>query len=387
MFKLSRFGSDRSGSVAVMFSVALLPTLIIIGAAVDYTRFIRNRAEVQASVDAAVLAAGLDLSGASDSRLEARARDVVESYFPAGSGVTIENVSLKSVSGKIVLSVTSSTRMGAVAFLGVPKLTSTTVAAVPKRVGEKLDVDFLLDASASMGLAATEAGRDQLYKAVGCAFACHDPEGGQTISNLAVARNLGILTRVDVLKNAVSGMIGKLRATQGPLDTYRVAIDTFDDSPTRAVPITTNLTSAQTFIQNYQLGGNTSFSAAMPYFSADVGSQGNGVSAPKKFAIVVTDGVQGRRDRTGGFHPFDSQLCDQLKGQGVTVMVLNTKYIPMPDEAPYRETVMPIQDQLEPALQACASPGNYFSAVDQADIEAAFDKMFTAIQARLRLVK
>lgn len=387
MFNLSRFATDRSGSVAVIFSVALLPALLAIGAAVDYSRVVSARAKVQAAADAAVLAAGLDVSGASDSQLEARAETSVKTPFPAGSSVTIDDVALHTAGGSIVLTVKSSTRTGFASLLGQPSVSSTTVAAVPRRAGMKMDVDFLLDASASMGLAATPGGRDRLRAAVGCAFACHNPEGGQTISNLQVAQNLGILTRLDVLKNAVGGMIGKLRATQGPLDTYRVAIDTFDDIAVRAVPITTNFASAQTFIQNYQLGNNTSFSNAIPLFNGDVGTQGDGFTAPKKFAIIVTDGVQGRRDRVGGFHPFDARLCDQLKGQGVTVMVLNTKYIPMPTEPPYQQTVMPIQNQLEPALQACASTGYYFSATDQAEIEATFDKIFVAIQARLRLVR
>jgi len=387
MLNLSRFGTDRSGSVAVLFSVVLLPTLMLVGAATDYARVIAAKAKLQSAVDAAVLAAGLDLSGASDATLQTKARTALDAAFPAGSGVRIASVSLRTVSNNILVDVQAETSTNFGSLLGHPHVTTTTTAAVPKQTGRKMDVNFLLDASASMGLAATATGRDQLRAAVGCAFACHDPEGGQTISNLQVAQNLGILTRLDVLKNAVGAMIGRIAATQGPRDTYRVAIDTFDDTPVRAVPITTNLASAQTFISNYRLGNNTSFSGAMPLFNGDVGTQGDGYSTPKKFAIIVTDGVQGRRDRVGGFHPFDSRLCDQLKGQGVTVMVLNTKYIPMPTEAAYQQTVMPIQNQLEPALQACASTGYYFSATDQADIDLAFNRIFDAIQARLRLLQ
>ncbi|HMN74172.1 MAG TPA: pilus assembly protein TadG-related protein [Rhodoblastus sp.] len=387
MQNLYRFGTDRSGTVAVLFSVVLLPALLLVGAATDYARVVAAKAKLQSVADQAVLSAGLDVSGASDATLQAKARLALDAAFPPGSPVRVASLSLRTVSNTIVVSVDAATTTNFGKLFGVTSVATTTVAAVPKQTGRKMDVDFLLDASASMGLAATAAGRDRLIAAVGCAFACHNPEGGQTISNLQVAQNLGILTRLDVLKNAVGTMIGRIAATQGPRDTYRVAIDTFDDSPVRAVPITTNLASAQQFIQNYQLGDNTSFSGAMPLFTGDVGSQGDGYSTPKKFAIIVTDGVQGRRDRVGGFHPFDSRLCDSLKGQGVTVMVLNTKYIPMPTEAAYQQTVMPIQNQLEPALQACASTGYYFSAVDQADIDLAFNRIFDAIQARLRLVQ
>lgn len=387
MLNLSRFGADRSGSVAILFSVILAPLVMMVGAATDYARVVASRAKLQSSVDAAVLAAGLDLSGASDGALQIKARAAVESAFPAGSPVRVSNVALNTVNNVIVVTVDAETTTNFGGFFGVSRIATRTTAAVPKQTGRKMDVDFLLDASASMGLAATAAGRDQLRAAVGCAFACHHPEGGQTISNLQAAQNLGILTRLDVLKSAVGSMIGRLAATQGPRDQYRVAIDTFDDALVRAVPLTTNLATAQQFIQNYRLGGNTSFSGAMPLFDGDVGSQGDGYSTPRKFAIIVTDGVQGRRDRVGGFHPFDARLCDALKGQGVTVMVLNTKYIPMPTEPAYQQTVMPIQNQLEPALMACASTGYYFSAMEQADIDLAFNRIFDAIQARLRLVQ
>ncbi len=387
MQNLSRFGTDRSGSVAVLFSVVILPALMLVGAATDYAKVVAAKTRLQSTVDAAVLAAGLDISGASDAVLQTKAQAAVAAAFPPGSSVRVTNVALRTVNNDIVVTVQASTSTNFGKLLGVASVPTTTVAAVPKQTGRKMDVDFLLDASASMGLAATPTGRDQLRAAVGCAFACHDPEGGQKISNLQVAQNLGILTRLDVLKNAVGTMIGRIAATQGPRDTYLVAIDTFDDNPVRAVPITTDLTSARTFVSNYRLGGNTSFSGAMPVFNGDVGSQGDGYTTPKKFAIIVTDGVQGRRDRVGGFHPFDSRLCDNLKGQGVTVMVLNTKYIPMPTEAAYQQTVQPIQNQLEPALQACASTGYYFSATDQADIDLAFNRIFDAIQARLRLIK
>jgi Flp pilus assembly protein TadG len=386
MRKLSHFATERSGTVAIAFSVAAIPAMMLVGAAIDFTRTISYRPNLQAVVDSAALAAGLDLSGATDSQLQAKADTAIRGALGANRNVIVDSVSLATSQGNIVLTVRSHTDTNFGRFWGQSSLRATTVAAVPKRVGQKLDVEFLLDASASMGLAATPAGRDRLYAATGCAFACHLPEGGQTISNLQTARNLGILTRLDVLQNSVGTMIGRLAATKGPLDTFRVAIDTFDDTPHQAVPITGDLTSARTYVQNLQLLNNTSFSNAMPQFNVDVGTQGDGASTPKKIAIIVTDGVQGRRDRVGGFHPFNASLCDTLKNRNVTVMVLNTKYIPMPLEAAYRDTVQPIQNQLEPALQACASTGYYFSATDQADIENAFGQMFNAIQARLRLV-
>ena len=388
MSKLSHFATNRSGAVAVMFSLAALPAIALIGAGIDFGRMMGERAAMQAAADAAALAAGLDMTNASDSTLQTGADRMVRTALAHQRGLTVRNVGVQTVDNQVVLRVnaSASTMFGKV--LGMSSVDLSTVAAVPKRVGRKQDLYFLLDSSASMGLAATTQGRDKLIGLVGCAFACHDPEGGQTKSNLTVAQENGVQTRVDVLRDAVGGMIDRMISRKTALDTFRVAIDTFDDAPHRSVPLTSDLSGAKSFLTNYQLGYNTSFTSAMPTYNFDVGSQGDGVSTPEKFAIIVSDGVQGRRDRVGGFRPFDVALCNMIKGQRVTLIVLNTKYILMPTQQAYRETVQPIQSQLEPALQACASPGWYFSATDKTEIEAAFHAIDSAIHsAKLHLSK
>src|SRR4051794_27470329 len=70
--RLGRFGSDTKGSVAVVFSLATVPILLCSGAAIDYTHAVNERANVQRSLDAALLAA----AAAPDSERDARARAV-----------------------------------------------------------------------------------------------------------------------------------------------------------------------------------------------------------------------------------------------------------------------------------------------------------------------
>ena len=384
MKKMFRFATDRSGSTAIIFSLALLPAMALLGAAIDYGRLLTERSKIQSAADSAALSAGVDVTGASDSSLQTVADSMVRAQL-AHSQVAVRSVSLRTVGSELVLRVDGRTDTMFGGLLGRKTADLSATAAVPKRVGLKQDLYFLLDRSASMGLAATPEGRDKLTRLAGCAFACHEKEGGQTISNLQTAIDNGIQTRVDVLRDAVGGMIDKMIARKTPRDTFRVAIDTFDETPHQSVALTSDLVGAKGFLTHYQLGRDTSFSSAMPQFSAEVGTQGDGVVAPRKFAILVSDGVQGRRDRAGGFHPFDKSLCDTVKGQNVTLIVLNTKYLPMPGDRSYLDTVQPIHDQLEPALKACASPGWYFSAMDRADIMAAFSAIDSAMTAALRL--
>ena len=383
---LSQFRKDARGNVAMLFGLAALPMLAMVGVGVDYGRALQQRTRLQGAIDAATLIVAQDSTGANDARLQTIADAVIRANM-AASGTRITAVNLQSRGGQVEVSVRATMDTSISQVMGLRTLDLSAQAAANKLAGRKTDLYLLLDNSASMGLAATPQGRDRLYALTGCAFACHQPEGGQKKSNLQVAQQNGILTRLDVLRSSVTTLLTRIEADKSPLDTVRVAISSFDDAPMLQTPITTNLALARNYIQNYQLGGNTLFSSAMPIFQSDVGASGDGVASAKKFALIVTDGVQGKRDRSIGFRPFDSTLCTQLKSNGVTVIVLNTEYIPMPAEAAYVQTVMPIQNQLAPALQACASTGYYFSATNQADIVSAFDAIFRSLSAQVFLRK
>jgi Flp pilus assembly protein TadG len=135
MLNLYRFGTDRSGSVAVLFSVVLVPALMLVGAATDYARVVASRARLQSTVDAAVLAAGLDVSGASDATLQGKAQTAVEAAFPAGSPVRVASVSLRTVNNTILVTVNAETSTNFGGFFGLPRVATTTTAAVPKQSG------------------------------------------------------------------------------------------------------------------------------------------------------------------------------------------------------------------------------------------------------------
>ena len=57
-----KFRSDDGGQVAVIFALAMLPVVIGVGAAVDYSRANNGRSALQAALDSAVLAAAIDNS-------------------------------------------------------------------------------------------------------------------------------------------------------------------------------------------------------------------------------------------------------------------------------------------------------------------------------------
>jgi Flp pilus assembly protein TadG len=76
-----RFRSDQRGNVAILFGLAVLPVVGMVGAAVDYSRANAVRASLQAAADAAALTAARDAPGLSEARIAERARGVFVANF------------------------------------------------------------------------------------------------------------------------------------------------------------------------------------------------------------------------------------------------------------------------------------------------------------------
>ncbi|WP_350333633.1 TadE/TadG family type IV pilus assembly protein [Coralliovum pocilloporae] len=75
-----RFAQDSQAAVVIMFAPIAGMLLIAIGAAIDYTRTMNSRAEVQESIDSAVLAGSVQIgTDASKAQIEA----IVKRYFEA----------------------------------------------------------------------------------------------------------------------------------------------------------------------------------------------------------------------------------------------------------------------------------------------------------------
>ncbi len=60
--EIGRFRKDRSGNIAVIFTLALLPILSAIGCAVDYSRANRARSAMQSALDSASLMVAKDIA-------------------------------------------------------------------------------------------------------------------------------------------------------------------------------------------------------------------------------------------------------------------------------------------------------------------------------------
>ncbi len=151
-----RFAQDKRGNIAVLFSIAAVPMLIFVGAAVDYTRASAARTAMQSALDSTSLMVSKDL--ASGVITSGQISDKAKSYFTAlytnndASTVTLTTTyTPRDDSGSSSISVTGSAQVPT-SFMKVAGFTQLGInsASTSTWGGTRLRVAMALDVTGSM---------------------------------------------------------------------------------------------------------------------------------------------------------------------------------------------------------------------------------------------
>ena len=432
----SRFGGDLRGNVAVIFALAIIPVLTMVGAAVDYSRATQLKSKIQAAADAAsvgsiaknstaFIAAGSMTGGGTIPGGAADASNIFNGNVSGLTGVTINSVTpTVTKSGSTLTSVVSYSANVPTSFMGVIGKTSLTVTGASTssaNMPQYIDFYVLLDNSPSMGVGATPADVATMVNNTSdkCAFACHDLSNSNNYYKLA--KSLSVTTRMDVLRQATQNLMSTAQSTQTYSTQFRMAIYDFggssDTQGLRSLfALSSSLSSAQTAAGNIDLmtvnGQNdnndqdTGFSAIMPAIDTAITTPGNGTSgSPLKYLFFVSDGVADEynpskclKSTTGGRcqSPIDPTLCDNMKNRGVKIAVLYTTYLQLPTNPWYMTWIDPFNpgpwgpspnSQIAQNMQSCASPGFYFEVSPTQGISEAMNTLFAKAVMDARISK
>jgi Flp pilus assembly protein TadG len=405
---------DRSGSVQIFFGLMATILLGFMGAAIDYANVIRIRSSLLTAADSATLAT---VSPSGETYLAAhanngqdvlnRAAAATEAYFTASvqryPGAAISNVAANVTRTNDTLNASLSFNATIQTYLlGVVGISSIDVAGTSSSSNQLLTyVDFylLLDNSPSMGVAATPNDIATMVANTPdqCAFACHDLSG--TADYYTLAHQLGVTTRIDVLRQATQQLMDTAPTVATVPNQYRTAIYTFNRSVATISNLTSNLSKARSDAASidlvtvpYQGAYNdqyTDYNAALTSLNGIIPANGDGSpGAPQKVMFFVTDGVNDSdRGGTRSITPLDTGLCTAIKNRGVQIAVLYTTYLPLPTNAFYNKYVWPWSDQISPAMQACASPGLFFEVSPTDGIADAMQALFIRVVQQARLTQ
>ena len=438
----NRFCQNRSGNVAVIFTLAALPVLTAVGCAIDYSRATQLRSKLQAAGDAASVGSlaknspGFIAAGAmtGDGSVAAGVTDATTLFNGNMNGVT--GYTLNSLTPTMVKSgstITSTVQFSAnvpTTFLGIIGKNSINVGGTSTSTANMpLYVDFylLLDNSPSMGVGATPADVTTMVNNTSdkCAFACHDYNDPNNYYNLA--KTLGVTTRIDVLRTATQNLMDTASATQTFTSQFRMAIYDFGASSKTIglrslFSLSSSLSSAKTAASSIDLMGvygnndaytadkDTQFSTVFPAINSAISAPGTGTSSsPLKYLFFVSDGVADESNASclktmynstwGNISPrcqspIDPALCTTLKNRGIKIAVLYTTYLQLPTNSWYMSWIDPFNtgpfgpspnSQIATNMASCASPGLYFEVSPTQGISDAMSALFKKAVADARI--
>jgi Flp pilus assembly protein TadG len=132
---------------------------------------------------------------------------------------------------------------------------------------------------------------------------------------------------------------------------------------------------------------DTNYDTALSSINSIMPTPGNGTNVagdtPQEVLFFVTDGVEDENNPGRLIQQINggtaTNYCSQIKARGIKIAILWTEYLPVTVNSYYDENVEPIQSDLGPALQACASPGLYYDATFDTDLGAALGSLFQAV--------
>jgi len=419
--RLRRLWGSRDGNIAVMTALLAVPLVGTAGGALDFGRLQMVHMRLQDSADAASVGAVATNSAAMTTAATmtgdgpistgtTQATKLFNANMATISGVTVSNVSTTvTKSGQQITSNVSATASMPTYFLGILGISSmqTNATSVSNNsLPTFINFYLLLDNTPSMGVGATPTDVATMVANTPdqCAFACHDMSN-PTGNYYQLAKNLGVTTRIDVLRTATQQLMTTAQSTATVPNQFKMGIYTFGASSaapgfyTISAP-TSNLTTAQTLAgsidlmtvpyQNYNSDQDTDFASAMSGANSTMPAPGSGSSAntAQEVLFLVSDGVNDSSingNRT--IQTIDPAYCTTIKNRGIKIAVLYTTYLPLPTNAFYNSYVAPFVSTISPTMQSCASPGLFFEVSPTQGIGDAMNALFQKVVANAHIAQ
>jgi Flp pilus assembly protein TadG len=380
----------EAGNVALVFALALVPVVGMMGAAVDYSRANSVKAAMQAALDATALAMARNspLSSMTQAQLNSSATATFTALFnrPYAQNLSVTPTFASSPASALTLAGSATVPTLFMSIVGIKQMNVATSATVTYAGGKTLSINLVLDSSASMIVGSTAADQTAIsnwmaanwntvypidpapFNRCGysscdtppCAFACHltnNTQPSDIAMGLTNAHTAGATTRFDVMVQASQQLISHVQSVAGQSNVLFNVLS-FDDTVHTWGSSNMSFSGATSAVNSVSPGLNTHLSQAMTTLISKMGQQGSGSSAasPIKFMVLVTDGLQSDwnndwncsrtfNDHIWNWNPtcantgsypgtIQTSQCQQIKNNGIILAVLETPYVPLTGQNP-----------------------------------------------------
>lgn len=434
----NRFLNNDSGSVIVIFGIAVFALVGVVGAAVDYSIAAAKRTTLDAKADASTLAAVSVFADPFARDAADRAKANMRMSFEAAAetlpalvpGSLVAQYEYNSNDGVARLCYEARVRAHFVAIFGDVSVANCVAAqAVPPVY---INLHFLIDASGSMGIGASSTDQALMQRKLGCLFACHTIDWTTPVNTpncesptTTCVRRIGARTRFDVARYALARIVDEAATIPPERARYAFSVHKFSNYVTRVHPLSSDPRSVSAVLKRLEMdvrGTGTNVGLALDEIARSLPRSGDGRTPQTAInhVFLVTDGLENNvfmyctgdpclyhgswrpdpdlRITTPGFYEgtmrnqvVDPAACDVVKSTGALLSVLNLEYVVPRDTPPdwhMGRIANLLVPNIPPAMQACASnPSSAFVANDPVEIERALEAMFRQTMEQARLIE
>lgn len=397
---LKKYLKCRGGQFSIIFAIGSMVLIMGIGGAIDISSAQSHQKKLQNAVDSAALAAAsyaISESNASPGQIKLKAKEAYLENCKSENCTKGNPVTVNLDNGKVTVLAEleyETVLLQTIGMKKIPIIAQAESSYNPQSSQMHIDVYFMIDVSSSMSIADGFAEMSQLmanYKPAsnpinGCAFACHEIYPGDTQTGAQIAQSLGIYTRNERVRDEVRRISEEIIFESGGKSTISLMSygTHFRGEHISQTALKSGLDAGLSDVV-YKVDG-TYHDNSLPTLTSrlpDFGGEGTAEN-PKVIAVLVTDGVDNHKDAAGVDHitAIKPTLCQPIKDRGIELFVMNVNY-PDPVLFQYNGStaagVTAIYDQLQPALNACASPGRYYEGKFNKDVTDAFDQILDGI--------
>jgi Flp pilus assembly protein TadG len=166
--RMSRFGAANRANVALIFALAVLPLLLSVGVAIDYSRVAKVRSEMQSAVDGTSLMLAQDAANLSAAQLSSAATRYFTALFRDSDATSVAVTATYATSSAGATVLVSSTGNMPTIFMSIVGINTVAVGATSTATwgNTKLRVALALDNTGSMAnagkMAALQGGANNM---------------------------------------------------------------------------------------------------------------------------------------------------------------------------------------------------------------------------------
>ena len=274
---LRRFAGDRSGNFVITFAFLLIPIIGLTGLAIDYSLALKAKTALNASTDAAVLAAATEameiIQTQSTANYDATTTAIQYGYVAGQNVFTANSAMVKTANppslalslqrnGQVITATGSYTAQSPTIFgkmFGTTQLNASGSAVSSLTLPKYMNIYIATDVSQSMGIASTQDYMNQLSALTGgCVFGCHVLQNGQRTTNEQVAHNNNIQLRIDVIKQSIQNIISSAQTMSNGTATISIGLYALQYDVTTLSNLSTNYPGLLSTASSIDLGPNNS---------------------------------------------------------------------------------------------------------------------------------